>query len=229
MSGLTTVTGYTTDPISTNDVKLALRIPTGDATHDTLIGACKDAAIRTCMEYLQRTFTTETLQLGVDASPYNNSRDWDNNSYGALPMSEGLTTGPYMSISNREIYLPRPPLVSVSSIKTYDDSDTATTVSASTYYVDTQSPIGRVVLRTGSTWDNLLRVANAIEVTYVAGYGANATDVPAPIQRAMIIMATNYFENPEPVLKQESTNVVSGLLQSLLRPYQVSRFGIGFS
>ena len=38
MSGLITVTSYTTDVVTDSEVKLALRIPTGDSTHNTLIG-----------------------------------------------------------------------------------------------------------------------------------------------------------------------------------------------
>jgi uncharacterized phiE125 gp8 family phage protein len=225
MSGLTTVTAYTTDVVSDNEVKLALRIPTSDSTHDTLIGTCKDAATSVVMEMTQRTFTQETLKLGIDAYPYGYGFGDDAN----FPNTEGLTVGPYMDGANRVIYLPRPPLISIDHVKTYDADSTATTIAASTYYVDNLAPIPRIILKSGNTWTNLLRVANAIEVTYKAGYGTAASSVPVPIKQAIITMAVNYFENPEPILKGETTNNVSGLITSLLRPYRVSRFGIGFS
>ena len=207
MSGLTTVTAYTALPVTDNDVKIALRIPTSDSTHDTLIGTCRSAATKIVMELTQRTLTQETLKLGLDAYPYGYGF-YDDNS---LPNTEGLT------------------VTSVTHVKTYDDDDTATTVASSKYYVDLQSPIPRVILRTGETWDNLLRVANAIEVTYVAGYGTAASDVPQPLKTAITSLAVHYFENPEPLLKGESATRVSGVIESLLRPYRVSRFGIGFS
>ena len=225
MSGLTTVTAYTALPVTDNDVKIALRIPTSDSTHDTLIGTCRSAATKIVMELTQRTLTQETLKLGLDAYPYGYGF-YDDNS---LPNTEGLTVGPYMQRIGNAIYLPRPPVTSVTHVKTYDDDDTATTLASSKYYVDLQSPIPRVVLRTGETWDNLLRVANAIEVTYVAGYGTAASDVPQPLKTAITSLAVHYFENPEPLLKGESATRVSGVIESLLRPYRVSRFGIGFS
>tara|TARA_R110002033_G_scaffold13462_1_gene40130 strand:+ start:464 stop:1138 length:675 start_codon:yes stop_codon:yes gene_type:complete len=224
MSGLTTTTSYTTDVVSTNEVKSALRIPDSDSTHNTLIGTCRDVATKVVMEMLQRTLTKETLKLGLDAYPYGYGSADD-----SLPYTEGITVGPYMNRIGNAIYLPRPPLISVTHVKTFDDSNNATTVAASTYYVDSQSPIPRIILRTGQTWDNLLRVANAIEVTYEAGYGTAASTVPTPIKQAITVMAVNYFENPEPILKGESTSNVSGLISSLLRPYKVTRFGIGFS
>lgn len=222
MSGLTTVTAYSVLPVTDNDVKIALRIPTSDSTHDTLIGTCRSAATTMVMELTQRTLTKETLKIGLDAYPYG----YNDNS---LPNTEGITVGPYLNRIGNAIYLPRPPLTSVTHVKTYDDDDTATTLASSKYYVDSQSPIPRVILRTGETWDNLLRVANAIEVTYVAGYGTSASDVPQPLKSAIVAMAVNYFENPEPILKGESTSNVSGLIESLIRPFRVSRFGIGFS
>tara|TARA_R100001377_G_scaffold61786_1_gene37750 strand:+ start:84 stop:749 length:666 start_codon:yes stop_codon:yes gene_type:complete len=221
MSGLSTVTAYSTDPVTSSDVKIALRIPTGDSTHNTLITSCINAATKIIMENTQRTLTQETLKLGLDALPYNETASY--------PYSEGLTVAPFMSKIGRALYLPRPPLISITHVKTFDDSDNSTTLAASTYYIDKQNPIPRVILRTGQTWDNLLRVANAIEVTYVAGYGTNAGTVPAPLKQAITVLAVNYFENPEPILKGESTSIVSGLIESLIRPYKVTRFGIGFS
>jgi|TARA_R110002020_G_scaffold353089_2_gene566072 uncharacterized phiE125 gp8 family phage protein len=225
MSGLTTVTAYTVLPVTDTDVKRALRIPTSDSTHDTLIGTCRSAATKIVMELTQRTLTQETLKLGLDAYPYGYGFADDN----SLPYTEGITVGPYQDRIGRAIYLPRPPVTSVTHVKTYDDDDTATTLASSKYYVDLQSPIPRVILRTGETWDNLLRVANAIEVTYVAGYGTSASDVPQAIKSAIVTLSVNYFENPEPIIKGESATRISGLVESLIRPFRVSRFGIGFS
>ena len=44
------------------------------------------------------------------------------------------------------IELMRAPLISVGSVKWYDDAGTATTVSSSTYHADTYAEPGRVVL-----------------------------------------------------------------------------------
>ena len=220
MSGVTVVTPASANPIEDNEVKRALRIPTSDSTHDNLISTARSTATQIVEEYLGRSLINRTLKLSLDALPYE-----DDN----LPNVEGLVTGAYMTKVARNIYLPNPPLVSVTHVKTFDDSDNATTLSSSVYYVDTASNIGRIVLRTGQVWGSMLRVANSIEITYVAGYGASSGNVPIAIRQAIITMAVNYFENPEPIAKGENTNVVSGILESLLRPFAVRRFGIGFS
>ena len=220
MSGVTVVTSASVDPVSDNDVKTALRIPTSDSTHDTLIATCRGVATEIVQKYLGRSITNQTLKLSLDALPYENEN---------IPISEGMSTGPYMSYISRAIYLPQPPLVSVTHIKTFNDSDTATTLSTSVYYVDSSTDVGRVVLRRGEVWGEMLRVANSMEITYVAGYGTSSGVVPMAIRQAIISMAVNMFENPEAIIKGETATRVSGVLETLLRPYAVRRFGIGFS
>ena len=44
---------------------------------------------------------------------------------------------------------------------------------------------GRATLKRGAVWPVAMRANNAIEVVYVAGYGDAATDVPAPLKRAV--------------------------------------------
>jgi len=220
MSGITIVTPASVDPVSNNDVKIALRIPTSDSTHDTLIGTVRGVATEIVQNYLGRSLTNQTLKLSLDSLPYE-----DDN----LPAYEGIVTAPYMTRIARSINLPQPPIISVTSVKTFNDSDTATTISASKYYVDASTDAGRVVLRTGQVWGEMLRVANSMEITYVAGYGTSSGVVPLGIRQAIISLSVFYFENPEAVVKGETANPVSGAIQSLLRPYAVRRFGIGFS
>ena len=123
--------------------------------------------------------------------------------------------------------MPFSPLVSVTHVKTFDDSDNATTMASSRYFVDTASDYGRVVLRTGETWDDMLRVANAIEITYVAGYGSVATSVPAGIRQGIIVLASHFFENPEMVIKGQNISVIPTLVNSLWKPFRNIRFGVG--
>tara|TARA_Y100000114_G_scaffold129205_1_gene126525 strand:+ start:49 stop:711 length:663 start_codon:yes stop_codon:yes gene_type:complete len=220
MSGVTVVTPASANPIEDNEVKRALRIATSDSTHDNLISTARSTATAIVAEYLGRSLINQTLKLSLDALPYENEN---------IPIQEGVSVGPYMSYIARAIHLPKPPLQSVTHIKTFNDSDTATTLATSVYYVDTNSEIGRAVLRRGEVWGEMLRVANSMEITYVAGYGSASGDVPIAIRQAIITMAVNIFENPEPIIKGESATRVSGVLESLLRPYKVRRFGIGFS
>ena len=191
MAGVTVVSAESVDVVTTAQIKSNLRIASNDSTHDTQIEICRDASISVAKEYLQKSLMNRTLKLSLDNIPFSDS---------ILPNQEGITTGPFLEYRQRSVNLPFSPLVSVSSVKTFDDSDNETTMASSRYYVDTASNYGRVVLRTGETWDDMLRVANAIEITYVAGFGNIATSVPAGIRQGIIVLASHYFENPDMVI-----------------------------
>ena len=218
MAGVTVVSAESVDVVTTAQIKSNLRIASNDSTHDTQIEICRDASISVAKEYLQKSLMNRTLKLSLDNIPFSDS---------ILPNQEGITTGPFLEYRQRSVNLPFSPLVSVSSVKTFDDSDNETTMASSRYYVDTASDYGRVVLRTGETWDDMLRVANAIEITYVAGYGSIATSVPAGIRQGIIVLASHYFENPDMVIKGEGNSVIPTLVNSLWKPFRNTRFGIG--
>jgi len=78
---------------------------------------------------------------------------------------------------NDRLRLLNPPLQSITSIISTDDSGTETTQTASTYYALT----GRrceVVLHDGQTWPSSPRAHDAMVVKFVAGYGASAIGTP---------------------------------------------------
>jgi hypothetical protein len=218
MSGVVVNTAETTDVITVTEIKTQLRIATSDSTHDTLLGVCRDAAIATAKETLNRSLITRTLTLYLD---------YLGNENDVLPDREGITVGPYLTFRKRKVLLPFSPLASVTHVKTYNDSDEATTMASSTYYVDTSSEIGRVVLRTGETWPDMLRVANALEIKYVAGYGGSASSVPTSIRQGIIILAAHLFENPDLVIKGDGVQVIPSLVNACWNPYKIRRFGIG--
>ena len=218
MSGVTIVTGESVDVVTTAQIKSNLRISSSDSTHDTQIEICRDASISVAKEYLQKSLMQRTLKLSLDNIPFSDS---------VLPNTEGITTGPFLEYRQRSVNLPFSPLVSVTHVKTFDDSDNASTMASSRYCVDTASDYGRVVLRTGETRDDMLRVANAIEITYVAGYGSVATSVPAGIRQGIIVLASHFFENPEMVIKGQNISVIPTLVNSLWKPFRNIRFGVG--
>lgn len=218
MAGVTIVTAEATDVVTTAQVKANLRIASDDSTHDTQIGVCLDASISVAKEYLQKSLINRTLKLSLDNIPFADS---------VLPNKEGVTVGPFLEYRKRSVSLPFSPLVSVTTVKTFNDSDVETTMASSRYYVDTASNYGRVILRTGETWDDMLRVGNAIEITYVAGYGSSASDVPAGIKQGIIVLASHYFENPEMTIRGENVSTIPTLVNSLWKPFRNMRFGIG--
>lgn len=172
MSGLKLITAPATEPISTAEAKAFLRIDT--ATEDTLIDNQIKTARIYCEEYTGRALINQTYEFYLDGFSEIEIRLW-----------EGIKTGADLTYRKPYISLPRSPLSSVTNIYTFDDADNGTVFSSSSYYVDSVSQPGKVVLRKGQTYPTSLRVANAVKITYVAGYGASATDVPEALRIGM--------------------------------------------
>lgn len=96
------------------------------------------------------------------------------------------------------ILLPRAPLSSVSSVKYLAPSTgTETTIDSSDYSVLSSQEPARIVPAFGETWPTARDFYEAIRVTFVAGYGSSASDVPAFL-REWICRAVAYWnENRE--------------------------------
>ncbi len=96
-----------------------------------------------------------------------------------------------------EISLPRPPLVSVSSVKYYDINDVEYTLPATDYYVNTIAEPGQVHLRAYKSWPSItLRDYNAVCITYTCGY-ATPEAVPEKVKLALKLLVGHWFENRE--------------------------------
>lgn len=93
------------------------------------------------------------------------------------------------------ILLPRPPTVSVESIKYFDEDNVEATVDPSTYFVDVDSTPARIVLNSGESWPSVtLRPIKAVIISYTAGYGA-AADVPERVKDAIYLYCNYRYEN----------------------------------
>lgn len=94
--------------------------------------------------------------------------------------------------------LDRSPLVSVSSIRGFSDTDLTdtggTTLSSTGYYVDTANEPGRVVLFNGQTWPTVTRNANGFIARFVAGYSSQSSGVPEPLRTAVKALAAYWYE-----------------------------------
>jgi uncharacterized phiE125 gp8 family phage protein len=104
----------------------------------------------------------------------------------------------------RFLELPRPPLLSVTSITYVDTAEATQTLATSVYKVLTRrhdSPFGGVYLADGEEWPELFGEINAqeITITFVAGYSSNADEetqraaVPATARVANRQLASHYF------------------------------------
>jgi len=206
--GHTLDTAPASEPVTANDVKAQLEIDVSDTSKDTQIELYIEAAREMVEQYTGLALITQTWLLTLDNWPNSGEMWWDGVREGAI--SELQASG---RASN--VFLPRYPLQSVDSIT----ADGSAVVVSDIFTVDTQQKPGRLVIKSGAAWPDVLRTANGIAITYTAGYGANATDVPAALRLAIIQMAAYMFEHRGDCNTQDAMTM-SGA-KSLLGAYMV--------
>lgn len=210
------VTAPATEPITASEAKSFLRV--SSSAEDTFITALIVAARRYVENYTGRALVTQTWRMWLDQFPVEPRKGggwWDG-------VREELISSSYAT--KRSLEIPKAPVSAVSSITTFadDSNETETTFASTNYIVDTVSPLPRIVLKTGSTWPVDLRAANAIKVTFTAGYGA-ASAVPDDIKQAMYLLIGHWFENRQEVITGTISVQVEQASQALLQPYRILR------
>jgi len=181
------VTAPATEPVTLAELKTHLRITGTD--EDTFLTQAIEDARQEVEDATGLALLTQTWRLTLDRWPPGEEVWWDG-------MREGHIDVIYANDKRGHVILPRYPLQSITSVTVYDDNGDSTVVTvATTFDIDTQHLRGRMALQRGATWPIATQTINAIEIVYVAGYGANATDVPSPIRRAIRQMAAHLYEH----------------------------------
>lgn len=117
--------------------------------------------------------------------------------------------------------LPKPPLVSVSSITYIDADGDSQTLPTSVYTVDANAEHGRIVLAYEKSWPSTRDIINNVTVNFIAGYGEDTDDVPMPVKQAMLLLIDHWFEHRSAVseLRLQETPLA---VTNLLWPYRVN-------
>lgn len=99
-------------------------------------------------------------------------------------------------------YLPKPPLVSVSSVKYYDTDNTLQTLASTEYDVGAIGTTpARIALAQDKSWPSSLRERpDAVQIAYTCGFGSAASSVPAALRHAMLLYIGHWYENREEVV-----------------------------
>ena len=163
---LVVVTPAAASPLGLQTFKDHLHIT--DNTEDTMLALYLAAAVRWVEAYIKRPLITRT-------------------------MKQKLATFPVAGT----IELPLAPVTALTFVKYYDAAGTLVTFSDTNYWTvlgDEDRP-GLVVLKGASMWPTLQEDRPlAVEITFVCGYGAASTDVPAEIRNAILILAAHLYE-----------------------------------
>jgi uncharacterized phiE125 gp8 family phage protein len=180
------------EPVTVAQVKTHLRVT--EDLEDVIISGLITSARKVVEQITRRSLINQTWRLYLDQFPYTST-----------------------------IELPFPPLASVSHIKYYDQAGDLQTLSASEYQTDNRSTPGLIVLTENGAWpltegDKV----NAVEIEFVAGYGATAAAVPSPIRLAIIHLVAHWFENREPY-STSAMQAVPHTFEMILMPFRFLR------
>ena len=121
--------------------------------------------------------------------------------------------------------LPRPPLVSVTSIKYLDENGDQQTFSSDNYTVDTASEPGRVFLIPTADWPAHQDVFNAVEVIYISGF-TSAAVVPETYKQAMRMLIAHWYEYREPIIVGAAVAKVPIAVDTMLMTDRLYAFGV---
>ena len=188
------------EPVTASEVKTYARID--GSSEDSLIESFIKAVRIATERYLGRALIEQTITARMDEfSNYN---------------SEDLKPLYAYAGSDVVIELPRPPLISVTSVSTLDEDDTKTTYASSNYFVRTIPEPGQLVIRDGSTPPiNTDRYFGGYEIIYKAGYGDEATDVEEAIRLGIIMWVADIYENRVPISEPP------GIVDTIMAPFRI--------
>lgn len=124
-----------------------------------------------------------------------------------------------------EIELGMPPVQSISSLVYVDGAGDTQTMATADYSLDATTAPGWVLPSEDlGTWPSTLNTANAVTVTFVAGYGASGTAVPAAIKAWMKLEIGTLYKHREAIVAGVSVaDLPGGYHERLLDPYRIWR------
>jgi uncharacterized phiE125 gp8 family phage protein len=167
------------EPLELQDVKDNLKI-TG-TSEDTRLSYLITSARLWCEGYTNRSFIKQTRTQYMDEF-------WQPKSFNSdlYASSIELMQGPLLDVSG----------TTVISVKYYDEDDVLQTLDSSEYWIDSKSPIPRIVIK--ESWPTTNVRPNAVEIAYYAGYGTTGASVPAYFKDAMHLFIAHFYENRVP-------------------------------
>lgn len=127
--------------------------------------------------------------------------------------------------------LPYGPLLSVASIKYWDQGGTLQTLGTDQYWVDTVNQPGRIVFAYNFP-SPILEYGrpNAIEIEFTAGYLATGTReelqqaVPMPLKHGMKVLLTDLHEHRGQFVIGNNANKLPQFVIDLIHPYRLYNF-----
>ena len=129
------------------------------------------------------------------------------------------------------IELDAPPLISVTSIKYYDEADVEQTWSAAEYVVDTdQLSKGKVYPGRDYLWPATRLFPKSVHIEFIAGYESTSSpqdlpeNIPVELKQAMLLLIGHLYENRESTAAGIKIEQVPDSYDALIANYKVMAF-----
>lgn len=136
------------------------------SAEDAIIGQLISTARMYIEKITNRALVTQTWQIFYDEFP------WDS-----------------------ALALPKGPVQSISHVKYYGTTGSATTWSSANYLLDGDGNPPRLSLQYSKTWPaDTLQPIKGVEVQMICGYG-DAASVPSPLKQAMFLLCEHWYQN----------------------------------
>lgn len=191
--GLVLVTAPTVEPVTVAEAKEHMRV--SGSTEDSYISGLIKAARALVERRAKSTLINTTYRLELYGFP-----------------------------SCGYIKLPRSPISSVTHVKYLDTTETLATVTSTNYQVDTGAIHGYIINDQSYVWPTVFpQTYNAVQVTYVAGYGSAATAVPDAARAVIMMLVANWYENREAV-SDAMLRPVPMAVDSLIATFAIPEF-----
>lgn len=194
------ITDAASEPITLVDAKLQCRVD--GATEDALITSYIKAARKSCEEFCNRAFFTQTWREVLNEFP--------------LP-----TPLPGSNITTSAIVLNRGWVRSITSVKYIDNTGTEVTLSAPSYrLVSTPKLPGRLVPAYGVSWPAVRADEGVITVDFVAGW-ETVELIPDEIKQAIRFLTAHFYNNRESVIVGSIATELPQAVEHLLWPHRI--------
>lgn len=183
-------TAPTATPVSVAEAKTHLRIDSSFTADDTYIETLISVATFAAENYMNLWIMQQSWYLDIDSFP-----DYFNLLRG---QNDDLT---------------------INSITYADTANANQTLAASNYFGDGSMKPARIYFAPDATIPSTYDKPNAVVVDFTAG-NRNASDVPAPIRQAILLMVGTYYETRQTVSDRTYKEIPQSA-EFLLMPYRV--------
>jgi uncharacterized phiE125 gp8 family phage protein len=189
---ITLLSNPSVEPVTLADAKAWLRVDTTD--DDALITGLIPAARTLCEAIVKKTFVQQQYAWSFDYFP---------NRLVVTPATvvwdSWLNSRLYPYTYAQQIYVPRPPLISVDSITFYDVNNVQQTLASNQYLVELGTP-GRISPLPGSQWPMTADRLYSATVNFTSGEGNSASAIQANEVLAIKQLVAHFYRNREAVI-----------------------------